>query len=300
MRRHGWPALCKTGVEYTLTGRKDQGMSMNYFDEEDVPERKPDTTIYPFLSLFLLLLAVFIFLNLFTTFKETKTEAVLDALAEVFGAEQPENLATDVLISVMGDTPAPQEVIEALENMWLTEVSVTNVRIVEPGDAMVHELPVTQVFVREEAVLRGDRIDLIAATAATISARIPDSVTRVKVLLFVEDLREALPDPDAPAGGDGTELDEEPIDLDDPDALYRIRRGTRRDGLDLALARADALARAMIDDGAPPDNVLVGVRVGDPSRIRFHYTIDMADAARMVFADEVPVAADAATPAPAQ
>ncbi len=64
------------------------------------------------------------------------------------------------------------------------------------------------------------------------------------------------------------------------------------EGLPLAMARADAFARTLVDRGAPPDGLQVGVRQGDPRRIRLRFFVRDRESARLRFPEAAGPAAD--------
>jgi hypothetical protein len=158
---------------------------------------------------------------------------------------------------------------------------VTRVETVNPGDDMVLEMPVTKVFVGAEARVRDDRTDLIQAMAGALAARLRGYVVITNAVFFVENLSEDYEPP--AAARERTSGESGIVDLDDPSASLLPAGGM--DGMPLAMARADAFARALVDAGAPPDGLQVGLREGDPSRLRLRFFVREADAARLTFGD---------------
>lgn len=250
-------------------------------DEEDkdpLPVRK-ETGPLMFLSLFLLLLAFFILLNTISTLRETKSRDVLSSVAATFQSETDPDEKAEILVSTLGPVLEPEQVIEEVEKLWLTEIPFVKVERVTNGRHIVVELPIIQLFVGGQAQVRGDRQDLIKATSYVLSSRIPDQVVIMQAVLFVESLNAVTPtsaQPGPPAAGDQV------VDPQDPDANF----GNAPDlnGTELAFARVGVLAQSLIDGGTPPDNIEVGIRRGNESRIRFRFFIRSADAARMTFA----------------
>lgn len=253
-------------------------------------EKKPVKEMGPvmFLSLFLLLLAFFILLNSISSLRETKSRAVLSSVASTFQAETTADMSSEILISTLGPVPEPEEVLDEVERLWLTAVPITKVERLTVGNALMLEAPVTQIFVGAEATVRGDRDDLVASTASALAARVAGQITEVRALLFVESLEEdAVPAEPAPAPGilDGVTADGT-VDLDNPAAS--ILPANTMEGLALAVARQETLARALVGAGAPPGNIQVGLRVGRPGWVRLRFLIRDADNARLTFANRVP------------
>ncbi|MEQ8604426.1 MAG: hypothetical protein RIB45_14010 [Marivibrio sp.] len=256
---------------------------MDYDDDLKPAPRKEMGTLL-FLSLFLLLLAFFILLNSLATFTETRSRAVLSSVAATFQTEDISEISAEILVSTLGATPEPAEVIEEVERLWITAVPVTKVDVVSPGDDMIMEAPVTQIFVGAEARVRGDRSDLIDATAGALAARIEGAVVITSIIFFVEDLTDDFTPPAAAREAEGPE--DGLVDLDDPAAS--ILPASAMDGMPLAMARADAIARALVDAGAPPDGLQVGLREGDPRKLQIRFFVRQAESARLSFSDLVP------------
>ena len=256
---------------------------MNAEDDIKPPTRK-DTGTLLFLSLFLLLLAFFILLNSLATLVETRSRAVLSSVSATFQTDRISEISSEILVSTLGATPDPAEVLDEVERLWVTAVPITKVDIVTPGDDMVITLPALQVFVGAEARVRGDRQDLVQATASALAARLQGFTVIAQITFFVEDLAEGYTPP-SDARGEGEEA---LVDLDDPAAS--LLPSDAMDGMPLAMARADAMATALVDAGAPPDGLQVGLREGDPSRVQLRFFVRRSDAAQLSFSDTVPAA----------
>ena len=276
-------------------------------DEDDLrPAPRRDTGTLLFLSLFLLLLAFFILLNSLATFQESRTRAVLSSVSATFQVERETDLSAEILVSTLGPTPEPEAVMAEVERLWRTAVPVAEVEVLTEGTDMLMEMPVTQVFAGGEPRVRRDREALFDAMATALAARIEGAVVMTKALFHVDSLR-ADPAPDgAPADGapaDGAPADGAPanggtgtpgtVDLLDPNADLRPA-GPEMDGMPLAMARADAFARALVDRGAPPDGLQVGVREGDPRKIRLRFFVRDLEGARLSFSEAADPAADEA------
>lgn len=251
---------------------------MEYEDDLKPPPRKETGTLM-FLSLFLLLLAFFILLNSLSTLKETKSRAVLSSVSATFRTEDISEISAEILVSTLGPVPEPAAVIDEVERLWLTAVPVTRVERVTAGDDMILDLPVTQLFVGAEARVRDDRTALIDATASALAARLEGSVVETQAVFHVTDLTDDPAPPRRPA--DAAEAEPDIVDLDDPGASFLPANAM--DGMPLAMSRTEALAQALIDAGAPPDGLTVGLREGNPTKLRLRFFVRDAAAARLTF-----------------
>lgn len=262
-------------------------------DDDDLkPAPRKETGTLLFLSLFLLLLAFFILLNSLATFRETKTRAVMTSVSATFQTEEVSDISAELLVSTLGQVPEPEAVLDEVERLWRTAVPIAEVEVVSPGRDMMIEMPVTQLFVGAEARVRGDRQALLDATATALSARLEGLVVEMQALIFVADLS-ADPRPAAGSGASGgAAAPAETADLADPGAELQPR--TAMEGMPLAAARADALARAFVDRGAPPDGLQVGLRAGDPRRVRLRFFVRDAGRNRLSFAPDGETVGEAA------
>lgn len=248
-------------------------------DHDPLPVRK-ETGPLMFLSLFLLLLAFFILLNSISTPLETRSRDVLSSVAATFQTETDPDQRAEILVSTIGAFLEPEQVIDEVERLWLSEIPFVKIDYVTRGQHILVEFPVTQLFVGTEPALRGDRRDLISATAHVLSNRLQGQVVQMQGILFVRDMAEV---PDAPPRrAPGPEAGQT-VDIDDPGAALVQSSGL--EGTELSFARALTLTRALTDGGAPPDSVAIGLREGNESRIRFRFFIRDADRARMTFTE---------------
>ncbi|MDW3207973.1 MAG: hypothetical protein R8L07_20755 [Alphaproteobacteria bacterium] len=248
-------------------------------EKDPLPVRK-ETGPLMFLSLFLLLLAFFILLNTISTLRETKSRDVLSSVAATFQSDTDPDETAEILVSTLGPVLEPEQVIDEVERLWLTEIPFVKVERVTNGRHIVIELPIIQLFVSGQARVRGDRQDLVKATSYVLSSRIPDQVVIMQAILFVEGLGAVSPTVVSLSNaGDENRT----VDPADPDANFGAEPDLN--GTELAFARVGVLAQSLIDGGTPPDNLEVGIRKGNEARIRFRFFIRSADAARMTFSD---------------
>lgn len=236
-----------------------------------------------FLSLFLLLLAFFILLNSISSFRETKSRAVLSSVASTFQAETTSDLSAEIVVSTLGPVPEPMDVINEVERLWLTAVPITRVEKLVAGNTLMMDVPTTQIFVGAEPTVRSDRGDLIEATASALAANLNGLVTEVQAVIFVDGFAPETVDegPAAEAGPAAGAI----VDLDDPDAS--ILPTSTLEGLELASVRQERLSQAFVNAGAPPGNVQVGLRKGRVGRIKLRFFIRDDSLARLTFSNRV-------------
>lgn len=238
-----------------------------------------------FLSLFLLLLAFFILLNALSTYQETKSRAVITSLAATFEARRTPDMSTEIVVSTLGETPEPEQVLTEVERLWRMAIPIAEVEMLPSGDTVLVELPITQVFVGAEARLRGDRQDLIDATAYALSARLEGKIVEMQALVRVEEMKgvetaREIDAADAVAAND--QATDQTVDVDDPSAEF-LPTGLL-DGFELGFARSVNFSRQLVEGGTPPDNLQVGLVQGNPNRLQLRFFIRDSDDARLTFA----------------
>jgi len=256
---------------------------------DPLPVRK-ETGPLLFLSLFLLLLAFFILLNTISTLRETKSRDVLSSVAATFQSDADPDTKAEILVSTLGPVLEPEEVLDEVERLWLSEVPFVQLDRVTNGRYMIVELPTIQLFVGAEARVRSDRRDLMAATAHVLSARLPNQVVIMQAILFVDELDDVGIALDAGRVEEEPESDEA-VDLSDPDAQFTVT--PELEVSELSFARVGVLARELIEGGTPSENFEIGVREGNSSRVRFRFYIRDIDAARITFSEPDEPAPDA-------
>jgi len=202
-----------------------------------------------FLSLFLLLLAFFILLNALATIEETKSRQVLTSVAATFRSVVDADTSAQVLLSELGPASEPDEILEAMEQLWVTAVSVTKVETLSAGQLMQITMPVNELFLGGKAVLRSDRKQLLERAARVLSVQAKSVVAELELVLGTPPI-------------DPAKLEEDPS---------------------LAIQRAVVLAGALLEVGAAKDKVSTGVRVGDHKVLRLRFAIREAARARVTF-----------------
>ena len=249
----------------------------------------PDTGPLMFLSLFLLLLAFFILLTAISTLEETKSRRVLSSVAATFKTQIiPDNTA-QILISTIGPVPEPEEIIDDVERLWITAIPIARVEALSRGRTLQLSIPATEIFVGGEATLRKDRKDLLRATGHALAARLEGFTAQLRFTIPVDGLEDVTPS----SPSDVTRLER-----DDAGAFILNPEDTAEETADqtppenektrnmLPFARATAFARALVDSGAPPDGIAVGVAERRNTRIRLRFDIVEYGKANITFAND--------------
>jgi hypothetical protein len=207
-------------------------------------DAQSDSGIIIFLSLFLLLLAFFILLNALATIEETKTRKVLTSVAATFRSLVDAETKSQILVSDLGPTPDAYEVLDALEQLWVTSIPVVRVERLTRGQVMQLTLPVNELFLGGQPVLRADRESLFKRTALVLGLTPGSTLTEARVVMGVDRATRTL---------------------------------STVDGR-LAAARSSAVAAAFVEEGTPDDRLSVGMRGGDPKMMSIRF--DIRDTAR--------------------
>ena len=206
------------------------------------------------LSLFLLLLVFFIVLNGQSMQTVEKVKAVAASLERSFPSFTIDPRLRDggeTVASRAGTVFAVQR-LDSVGTLFATAIAVAKVETVSPGRLLEVRLPADDLFLPGTATLRPDRQGLL------------DRV--------VDALRESRQ-------GERMELD----------ALLGIGATGTPSQPPGPVARAGALARALIGDGAPARNVTVGIERGDPGAVRLSFALRLADDPPARKADVPPV-----------
>lgn len=197
-----------------------------------------------FLGLFLLLLAFFILLNSLATREEIRTRAVINSLLLTFQAPKEEKTSTEIYISALAPLPEPEELVDEFERLWVSSIPLLKVEKLSRGRMMQVVMPVNELFFGRGPSLRSDRSALFVNTARALSHKAQGFVNELEFLL-------------------GTSADAD---------LNTVQR-----------ARAVAIARELVANGAPADTVKIGIREGELRSIRMRFHVREAQQAYVTF-----------------
>ena len=216
---------------------------MDDFNSKDAGPVKDPGPIL-FLGLFLLLLAFFILLNSLATREEIRTRAVINSLLLTFQAPEEEKTSTEIYISALAPLPEPEELVDEFERLWVASIPLLKVERLSQGRMMQVLMPVNELFFGRGASMRSDRSALFINTAKALSYKAQGFVNELEFLL-----------------GTGADTD---------------LNATQR-------ARAVAIARELVANGAPADTVKIGVREGELGSIRMRFHVREAQQAYVTF-----------------
>lgn len=223
------------------------------FQEEfhDPTEGHGGSSIALFLALYLLVLAFFILLVSISTVEESKSQAAMDSLSAAFTTILPPSLQLTAVSESEGEILAGQQFQQEVTQIFSTTIQVTKVDVIQPGRLMRVELNSDVLFETGKAEIRESNQPLLDRIVASLSVRPPG---------FRYDMEFIIGTPYTT----GKSL---PI------------------GETLEMARAGVFVREMLERGAPPDSVSVGIERGDPKDISIWFYIRDIDEGRLKFMD---------------
>lgn len=200
------------------------------------PVGNANATILIYLSLFLLLLVFFVVLVAQSVPRDYRVRAVLDSVGRNFPQGVDSTRGGDAANPATGVPSAIALAgLKRLGDLFETDLAVVKVEEVGHGRLMAVSMPGDQLFLGNSAFVRRDRAGLLDRIAREIGDH---GGARFDVDFLV-----AMGDEPAGSGP-----------VADP------------------VARAAALARALLADRAPPDSVAVGVEPGPADTVRFLFS----------------------------
>lgn len=230
------------------------------------PERPPagDSSITLFLGLFLLILAFFILLVSISTIEKVKSTVVQDSLTSAFSTILPPVTSPTTLTALEGEILAGPQFQDEVRGLFETSLQVAKVEVVQPGRLMVVDIPADVLFVPGEATFQPTQQPLFDRIVASVSGAPPGLRFDMEFVIGAPYVRER----DLPV----------------------IQT--------LEIARAGAFAREMATRGVPPQNIVVGVRRGDPKNVAIYFYVRSAEEAQLRFLDEEAPSPGSAPPRP--
>lgn len=218
-------------------------------DFHDPTEGHGGSSIALFLALYLLVLAFFILLVSISTIEEVKSQAAMDSLTSSFTTILPPSLQLTAISNSEGDVIAGQQFQEQVTNIFSTTIQVVSVDVIQPGRLMRIQLNSDVLFEPEKTDIREANHPLLDRIVASLSGRPPG---------FRYDMEFVI--------GSSYEAGK----------IMPI-------GQTLEMARAGAFVRTMLERGAPPDSVAVGIQPGDPKRCSIWFYVRSSDETRLKF-----------------
>jgi flagellar motor protein MotB len=212
------------------------GMSDLHFTAAVDTGSQSRSTLFLFLSLYLLFLAFFIMLVSISTLEDVKSKVAMQSLTAAFNTVLPstEEVATS---SEESGIDAGQAFQEEITGMFATSLQVAKVEAVQPARVMLVKVPTDTLFIPGRAELKPIQEDLLERLVSALAAR--------------------------PEGGHH--------DLEFVLGVKMDGKGNFPLGRTLEIERADVFAREMLRRGAPPDSFAVGVEPGDVEMVKFWF-----------------------------
>ena len=205
---------------------------------------------YLVLSLFIILLSLFILLNAISTRTEVKSRAVMDSLLSIFRTTGQSARSAETPLSRLGATPEPEELVDEMRRLWVSEVPVAEIEVFTDGQTMRLRLPANMIFPGGRALLRKDRRRLLADVAQVLAVEVPDFNNELELLV-------------------GTD--------------WRVGKELDLESNNLEIARAVEFAEELIASGAPRETVSIGVREGDGKELEFRFFVRSKASVRIEF-----------------
>ncbi len=205
---------------------------------------------YLLLSLFILLLAFFIIINAISTRTEVKSLAVMDSLHSTFRTTGQSARTAETPLSRLGATPEPEELVEEMRRLWVTEVPVAEIEDFTDGQTMRLRLPANMIFPGGRALIRKDRRRLLIDVAQVLAVEAPDFSNELELLV-------------------GTD--------------WRVGKELDLEANNLEIARAVEFAEELIANGAPRETVSIGIREGDRKELEFRFFVRSKASVRIEF-----------------
>jgi flagellar motor protein MotB len=201
------------------------------------------STTIQFLSLFLLLLAIFISLVSISTPENIKSKAVMDSLNSTFASVRQPRTELTVFTSRAGRFIGADEFQDRIDGLFAAALGVEQVEIVAPGRSMRVVMDADALFHADKIEIREAQIPMVDRIIASLNGRPPGLRFDMEFVI----------------GAEVTGAGELPI------------------GQTLQMARAGSLAREMLARGAPPDTVSIGLRGGAPNKITMWFFVRATD-----------------------
>lgn len=198
--------------------------------------RREDTTVPLFLALYLLLLAFFIMLTSLSTVEAGRSKAVMSALTAQFATPRADEEGRK-FSSDLGTVLSPAAFMDRVTGVYETAIPAAQVTREEGGRVMEVRFHVDSLFEHGTASLRPAQRRAIAEIASSLSVPPPGVRYEAEALFGAE-----------------------------PAATLPV-------GENLTMRRAGVVARAFVEQGAPPASVSSGIEAGDPLSLRMVFRV---------------------------
>ena len=193
-----------------------------------------NASVVQFLALYLLILAFFIWLVSLARFEGVKSLAVINSLKSTFETKQKEE-EKDITTIITAKILSAKQFEDNIRGLFSTLLGVEKVEAPTPGQNMRVVMRADTLFEKEKTKIKEFNYKFMDRVVASLSERPP-----------------------------GYHFDVEFIVRSKQDSSGY---GTLPTDQTLQMARAGNFVRTMLERGAPPDSVSIGVREGNPQRI---------------------------------
>ena len=191
-------------------------------------QNQKDAGPYLLLCLFLLLLAFFIYLNATAKIQESKAREVLNSLAETFQAGSVQRDINNALLPEFDNHLLPRAFLRKIRSLWASLIGNKKLITSLSSSDIQLIIPANELFLGGEAQLRGDRSDLLKCTARALRVWDAGFESNVQFIITSENMV----------------------------------NGKISQYSDIAIRRAEVLAKKVVEFGAPARTVSVGLRYG--------------------------------------
>lgn len=191
-----------------------------------------------YLSLYLVLFAIFILLSTFSKREEMRMSAVMGSLNSVFPSSRfnaPED--RNALMSETGDLTPGMVIQERLGGLFAQAVPLAEYRILHKARLMEAVFPAEEIFLQDAAEFRSSSVPLLSHLAGVLASEISENGDRLEMTIFAH------------------------VD------------GKSGNIQDLAATRVGNFAQAMLRQGAPVGSVSVALRSGKKNAIRLEFRV---------------------------
>ena len=216
----------------------------------DKPNRRSDntalftSTVVQFLSLYLLVLAFFIWLVSLAQFEGVKSLAVINSLKAHFQAVEKEEKKTDLTALVRGKILNSKEFQDVVKGTFSTIIGVEKVDAPTPGRTMRVVMKAASLFENGTTKIRENHIPLVDRLIAALSGRAPGYHFEMEFIV----------------GSESTSPTRRTVSqISNTQSLH--------------MARAGVFVRNMLARGVPPDTVSIGLRKGRPDLVKIYFYI---------------------------
>lgn len=191
-----------------------------------------------YLSLYLVLFAIFILIGAFSTQEEMRTSAVMGSLHSVFPSSRvnvPED--RDAVISDTGVLAPGMALQERLADLFAQAVPLAEYRVLRKARLMEAVFPAEEVFLQDSAEFRLSAVPFLSHLAGILASGQAEDGDRLEMTVFAQ------------------------------------LAGKNGDIRDRAITRVGNLAQAMLRQGAPVGSVSVALTAGRENTLRLEFRV---------------------------